>query len=164
VTSILEVGRLLIEAKAGLVHGEFLAMVEGELPFGVNTADKLMRIARHPVLSNSEHVHNLPPSWGTLYDLSRLPVPLLQQAISDGRITPELSRSDVARLGSTQVEEETLPRCLHCSGNTLVRVRSQPYYDSAHIIGAELYDCRPCGKSYVYNKTFSHETAKRYIA
>jgi hypothetical protein len=34
ITGIFEVGQLLIEAKAALPHGEFTAMVEGELPFG----------------------------------------------------------------------------------------------------------------------------------
>jgi hypothetical protein len=30
--------------------------------------------ARYSVISNSEHVRILPPSWGTLYQLTRLPV------------------------------------------------------------------------------------------
>jgi hypothetical protein len=30
-----------------------------------------MAVAEHPVLSNSAHVQNLPPSWGTLYELTK---------------------------------------------------------------------------------------------
>lgn len=43
----------------------------------------LIAIARWSVISNSEHVRILPPSWGTLYQLTRLPVvpKLLDQAV-----------------------------------------------------------------------------------
>ena len=69
VEAIIEVGRLLVKAKADLAHGEWGRLFEDDLvPFGQRTADRLMAIARHPVLSNSTHVSNLPPSWGTLYE------------------------------------------------------------------------------------------------
>jgi hypothetical protein len=44
-----------------------------------------------------------------------------------------------------------------------VLTRSLPYYDSAYVIGAELYRCDACGRRSVYAKTFSHATAKKYI-
>lgn len=50
-----------------------MAMVRLELPFGESTAEKLMKIASHPLLSKSEHVPILPPAWGTLYELTKLP-------------------------------------------------------------------------------------------
>src|SRR5216684_7762077 len=73
VSSILETGRLLIQAKQELAYGEFLLMIEERLPFGARTAQMLMRIAEHPVLSNTKFISHLPPSWGTLHRLTQLP-------------------------------------------------------------------------------------------
>lgn len=56
-----------------LPHGAFLEMVERELPFSQRTARMLMAIGRNAVLSNRHHGADLPPSWRTLYELSRLP-------------------------------------------------------------------------------------------
>jgi hypothetical protein len=67
VTSIIETGRLLTEAKAALDHGEWLPMVETDLPFRRNTAQRLMKIAADSRLANRAHVPLLPPSWGTLW-------------------------------------------------------------------------------------------------
>src|SRR5690349_19379128 len=57
VESILETGRLLVEAKAALDHGQWLKMFSGmfergNVPFGVRTAQMLMAIAEHPVIGN----------------------------------------------------------------------------------------------------------------
>jgi hypothetical protein len=66
---------LLIEAKGKVEHGDWLKLVE-ELPFGERRAQRLMEIARHPILSNPTHGSFLPPSWRTLYELSRLDEPV----------------------------------------------------------------------------------------
>jgi hypothetical protein len=97
VGAIIETGRLLIEAKAAL-PGQFESMVQLKLPFTPSTARRLMMIAANPVLSNRAHVHVLPPSWGTLYELTKLPAENLRAKIQDGSITPKLERKDVARL------------------------------------------------------------------
>jgi hypothetical protein len=98
VEAILETGRLLIEAREGpnkLPHGQFEAMVKLKLPFNERTAQRLMEIARHPVISNATHVSLLPPSWGTLYELTRVPNEILLTKIKDGSITPKTERRDV---------------------------------------------------------------------
>jgi hypothetical protein len=74
-TEIIEVGRCLVQAKAEL-HGEFTTMLS-ELPFGPRTAQRLMAIARNPTLANPTHASLLPTSWMTLYELARLPEPVL---------------------------------------------------------------------------------------
>ena len=50
VPSIIETGQYLIEAKEALGHGEWGKLFEGDnkLSFSINTAQKLMKIARHP--------------------------------------------------------------------------------------------------------------------
>ena len=53
VEAMIETGRLLLEAKESLGHGEFLAMVRADLPFGPRTAQRLMGIARNQRLANA---------------------------------------------------------------------------------------------------------------
>lgn len=105
VESIIEAGRLLIEAKAACEHGEFLRLFNDHrdpvadcLPFGRPTGTKLMAIARSAAITKCAHVHTLPCSWGTLYELSRIPEADFIDAIETGRITPELKRSEVRKL------------------------------------------------------------------
>jgi Protein of unknown function (DUF3102) len=73
VASIIETGSRLIEAKAEIDHGEFLAMIQLKLPFGRRTAHRLMTIAADSVLANGTHGSHLPPSWRTLYELAGNP-------------------------------------------------------------------------------------------
>jgi len=73
-------------------------MVEADLPFSWRTANHLMRIAEHPVLTDSNHGSNLPNSWRTLSELAKLPEAVLLDAIDDGRITPDTQRKDIPSL------------------------------------------------------------------
>jgi hypothetical protein len=98
VQNIFEVGRMLIEAKLKLDHGAFLEMVNGQLPFGEDAAQRLMAVARNPLLSNADHGRLLPPSWQTLYELSRVPEPTLQRALTDGTVTPAMERAEARAL------------------------------------------------------------------
>jgi len=94
VESILETGRLLVEAKRELPGG-FLAMIECDLPFGWSTAERLMKIAEHPVLGDSAHAPNLPPSWMTLYELTKLAPDELRTKLAAGAIHPSVDRRTV---------------------------------------------------------------------
>ena len=97
-TAIIETGRLLIQAKDSLEHGQWLDMVRAELPFAERTAQRLMAIASNPVIANAAHVSLLPASWGTLYELTKLPSVELEAKINDGSINPRLERRDVTAL------------------------------------------------------------------
>jgi hypothetical protein len=116
IEGILGVGRQLIAAKQSCEHGEFLRMFKGHenavsqtLPFTLNTAERLMAVARHSVLSNSAHVQSLPQSWGTLYELSKLDDETLIAGIKAGEITPEMTRSQAAALHADPVEKPGKP-------------------------------------------------------
>jgi hypothetical protein len=98
VTSILDTGERISYAKLDLAHGEFEAMVENDLSFGPRTAQMLMAVASNAVISNPNHGSLLPPSWRTLYALSRLPQTLLLTKIKEGAIHPGLERKDVKAL------------------------------------------------------------------
>lgn len=98
VESIIQTGRLLIESKAALRHGEWGRMVCRRLPFGERTAQVLMAIAEHPVLSNPNHAAVLPACWTTLAELAQLPPPDLEALIADRRIRSDMQRKDAAAL------------------------------------------------------------------
>lgn len=104
VESIIAAGRDLAEAKASLPHGEWLPMLAKA---GVNdsTARKMMAVAGHPVLANQERVHDLPlpPSWGTLYELTKVPEPELTAAIEAGVVRPDMPRKEAAALARGRV-------------------------------------------------------------
>ncbi|WP_234679831.1 DUF3102 domain-containing protein [Bradyrhizobium monzae] len=107
VESIIETGSRLIDAKGTLNHGEFEIMVRNELPFSESTARKLMRIASHPIIANRAHVNDLPASWGTLYELSKLKREDLERAIEDGVVNSKMERKDAMALAGRQT---ILPR------------------------------------------------------
>jgi hypothetical protein len=84
----------LIQAKKALGHGKFMAMVE-TLPFGQRTAQKLMAITAHPVLSNATNWSHFPASWTTLYALSTVPEKTLLAKLADGSLNPEIEGHEV---------------------------------------------------------------------
>jgi N6-adenosine-specific RNA methylase IME4 len=95
VEGVIEVGRLLAEARKALDHGEFTAMIDRDLPFKARTAQRLMKIADDERLSNPTHVSLLPPHWGTLYELTKLTDAQFAAKVASGQIHPELERRDV---------------------------------------------------------------------
>lgn len=96
---VFETASLLLEAKSALAHGEFQAMVESDLPFGPRTARRLMAIGRDKRLTERTHTSVLPPSWMTLYELTRLDDADFDAAIADGTIRPDMGQKDIrARL------------------------------------------------------------------
>ncbi len=96
VEAIFETGRLLNAAKDALTHGEFTPMVNESLPFGPSTAQRLMKIAADKRLQNRNTVQHLPPSWGTLYELTKLDDTAFEHRITDGTIRPDMERRDIA--------------------------------------------------------------------
>ena len=107
VDAILEVGRLLIDAKKKLPR-QFQAMVEKDLPFGVRTAQMLMAIAQHDRLCNANLRSHLPPSWRALYELSQLSEGEFDKALRQGFIHPEMTVNEASGLvhGAEADEEE----------------------------------------------------------
>ena len=104
VESIIETARHLAEAKEGLAYGEWGRMVE-RLPFGRSTADKLVAIAEDATLTNSEFIPKLPASWGTLYELTKLPEDEVSRLIASERINPDMTHADAAEI-LKEVREE----------------------------------------------------------
>ena len=99
--SVIEAGRILLEAKACLPHGSFEAMVQRQLEFSPSTAQRLMIIARDHRLTNPAHVQLLPRSYGTLYELSKLTDEQFKQGVERGIINPDMERKDVELIRPT---------------------------------------------------------------
>ena len=98
IEGILEAGSLLIQAKAELEHGDFERMVANSCPFGIRTAQMLMRIASHPILSNTQNSAHLPSAWNTLAELAKFEPQELSHAIGNHWVKPEMTREDVGHL------------------------------------------------------------------
>ena len=79
-----------------------MEMVKAQLPFGARTAQKLMAIAKHPLISNTTRGSYFPVSYTTLYELTRWEEPELKRSYV--RTTCELSKfhSFSANLSKTQ--------------------------------------------------------------
>jgi hypothetical protein len=95
--AFIEAGRWLIRARSDLDHGAFGTMVESDLPFGARTAQRLMAIAADARLSNATHASHLPPSWTTLYELTKLDDAQFEAKIADGTINPDMERREAIR-------------------------------------------------------------------
>ena len=82
VEGIIEAGRVLVEAKSQLEHGQFINWVVDELQFGerrvgkrepnIRKAQMFMFLARHEVISNACNFHAFPPSPRTLWELTQI--------------------------------------------------------------------------------------------
>lgn len=91
---VIRVGQLIAQAKAELPHGAFTAMIEEELPFSANTAQRLMKIGTDEKLTNTALVQHLPNSWSILHELTKLDNNKFLEGIGTGRIHSDMSRKD----------------------------------------------------------------------
>ena len=99
VEACVKAGRELLAAKAQLPHGGFQGLFKpGVLRIDQRTAEMLMKIAEHAVLSNSNNYAILPAALNTLYQLSHLPDRSLRKAIENGRVTSTISIKEAKAL------------------------------------------------------------------
>ena len=110
----IQIGRMLIEAKNSLAHGEYLEMVESDLPFGKRAAQMLTAIAEDPRFQKANQGSLfLTLSWRTVYELTRLPDAVLEQAKKMGMIRPGMTRSDVERVAQAFASEARTVKRTH---------------------------------------------------
>lgn len=112
----IRLGRRLCEAKAALGHGEFGRLfadhpnpIDGALTFSIRWAQKLMAIGGHAsIAANAKSTSLLevfPPSVETVYVLSRLPAPDLEEAIKRGDVRPDMRHAEARRLVLTDRDD-----------------------------------------------------------
>jgi hypothetical protein len=100
VDTVIETGLRIIDARDGLGHGEYIAMIENDLHFKRSTAFQFVAIASNKTLSNVQRIEHLPAAAGTLYDLTVIANRGydLEVGIASGAIHPKMERKDVKAL------------------------------------------------------------------
>jgi hypothetical protein len=88
------IGRYLNHAKSVLNRGEFMGMIEADLPFRYSTANRLMKVAA-ALDAGVLPANRLPPSYATVYELLTLSEDERRQAIEEGIVRPDMQRKDV---------------------------------------------------------------------
>lgn len=109
VNKLLGCGRMLLCARHGehaLPHGQFTKMVEERLPFGLRTAQILMKVAADQRISDASRDSRLPPHVATLYELTRLDDHTFKNSLTDGRIHPLMERKDARSLVLKNLTQE----------------------------------------------------------
>jgi hypothetical protein len=95
VEGIIKSGQILKQAQALLPYGHFSSLAE-EFDMDRSVVTRLKKIAATPSLS--AHAHKLPPSWYTLYLLTRLKPEKLQAGIETGKVNKAITRADVMKM------------------------------------------------------------------
>lgn len=90
----LEIGRHLNQAKERLPHGEFLPMIERDLPFGRGVANRLMAVAE-AVDSGALPQRLLPPSYSTAYLLAKMSPDERAQANGENLFRTTVTREEI---------------------------------------------------------------------
>jgi hypothetical protein len=101
VARIVEVGRLLTQARAQLSPEAFKAL---RLPFGERMRRMLISIAANPIIADPRNHGSVPASWRTLYELTKISHHDLLAAIKSSIVHPDMERKEVAALRSIQCD------------------------------------------------------------
>lgn len=111
VEAIVERGRVLIDGRNQLEHGQFGDWLVRDLRFGerkvaLRKAEMLMQLARNNIIGNACHWHDLPPSPRTLWELMQIhPKHRLLKLIADGTINSAMTREEAMMLKERGAKE-----------------------------------------------------------
>lgn len=94
--SILIVARLCVEADASLHAGVRPSFIKN-LPFCRSTHSKLLKIGKHERFKNTDFTVQLPPSFSVIYGIACLSLTKFDAAVSEGVISPKLTRANLER-------------------------------------------------------------------
>jgi hypothetical protein len=97
-------GQYLIEAKDELQSDAYRAMLK-KLNFDPSVAKKLSCIAKNATLG--AHVHQLPPCWSTLYELTKLSDDVLKAKLGEGTIHSGMQRKEAVALRRSEQQSQT---------------------------------------------------------
>jgi hypothetical protein len=90
----LMIGRYLIQAKARLPHGDYIDMIERDLPFRRNIAFQLREVAE-AIDSGRVAEHEVPPNYSVIYQLVTLSDAELHAARERGMVRPNVTRREI---------------------------------------------------------------------
>lgn len=130
---IMKCGQILIQAKDAEGHGGFMKLFKGHpqavarpISIKLPTAEKLMRVARNPILSNSTNWSNLPIALYTLDLLNQFEQPDLERLIGEGKVSADTTHEQVHmllyyRTATTPAEQAVITRRLKAYQKRLKR-------------------------------------------
>jgi hypothetical protein len=99
VEGIIATGKALATAQTELEPDEYRILAKDEqFPFSKRMVQMLVKVAKHPVLSDEACFASLPPTWGTLHALTQLPTNNLKRGLADGTINPKMERKNIIKL------------------------------------------------------------------
>lgn len=86
VETIIGMGQYLTKLKEQHSRDDIARMMKIDYNLGSASIDRLVNVAKHPILSNPENFDKLPNGWGTLYELRLLPDEILIEKMRDGSL------------------------------------------------------------------------------
>lgn len=93
------VGVKLRDHRDGLNSDDWNQLLKsGRLPFSARTAQMLVRIGEHKILSNMKRAHQFPDSVTVLNEIAALPLSVAEQALADGTIHPGTTLAEAKAL------------------------------------------------------------------
>ena len=98
IESIVNVGKLLMDANNDINNEVKYKELLNSLPFSISVATNLRRIAEHPVLSNKSFFGKLPAFVNTLYYLASVPEVTLKELIQTGEVHPYTKLAQAKKL------------------------------------------------------------------
>lgn len=116
----LRVGRLLREARQA-APTEFCRWVDRELPFGNETARRLIAISAAYEKLPAETLRSLPRPWQAMYALKELPPGRLKAGIASGVISPEMTVESAKKYARESRGQYTLHRNANKTAGRLMR-------------------------------------------
>jgi hypothetical protein len=136
---VLRIGKMLVQAKATLGHGEFERMIDQDLPFTKSVAFQI-RTVYESIQSGQFSAEELPAPYSIAYQLVSLKDPdKLQQARAEGLIRPDVKRSEIIkfkrRLGTVDGSREINPARIRA-----LRADRQKLLEKLRALEAELQD------------------------
>jgi hypothetical protein len=97
VEHIILTGQRLAKFRSQFAHGKWEEAIEKNLHLSSSSVHKLIAIGEHKVLSNPSCMKDLPPSWGALYELSRIDDKVLEQKLGK-EVHPGLEVKEAVKL------------------------------------------------------------------
>lgn len=137
--SAIDIGNLLIAAKYRHPR-RFEAWVDEELPFGVQTARRLMAISRGLRDLPPEKRELLPSPASTLYTLTTMDPEILESHMESGEIHPKMTNKQALALARANPAPLPAPRDWKSGPPPGTRVKSRP---RASLLIGQLMRYRP---------------------
>ena len=107
--TILETGRALLDAERDLTRAQYRELksyLTDNRIISETVISKLRTIASNNVLAAPENTPRLPSSYATLYELARKDQQVVQSAIDEEKIFPEMELKDVQRLFAEDADDD----------------------------------------------------------